>query len=213
MIQSRTGNHDVRVLIRGFGVVVRDNAPMPLSREFRYIGSVPETEPDSRTAFDLIDISGASSIEVVRSINFNIMGVMHPVVLSISLPSQPKTTHSHAFKNTYRGSLDTKNKQYRHTRQYKTGKCLQLLTFSTSMDGEHTQEVRCFRQMQVYKLPSVITRLGIYLVGASNLFRIPGPLTQSQFDSAATQAQTGSGYDLINRDERRYNRLGKLVQP
>jgi iron complex outermembrane receptor protein len=46
----------------------------------------------------------------------------------------------------------------------------------------------------------------MYLVAANNLMHIPGPLTQAQVDANPTQAHA----DYLSRDERRYNRLGRL---
>jgi len=57
LTQSRTGNQDVRVMIRGFG-----------ARGIRvYVDSFPETESDGRTSFDLVEIANAHSIEVLRT--------------------------------------------------------------------------------------------------------------------------------------------------
>jgi hypothetical protein len=50
------------------------------------------------------------------------------------------------------------------------------------------------------------TKLGVYLIGSSSLFHIPGPLTKVEFDTDPSQAN--SIYE--QRDERRFNRLGRL---
>ena len=50
------------------------------------------------------------------------------------------------------------------------------------------------------------TNVGIFLTGTSNVFRIPGPLTQAQYDSLPEQSDSV----FIKRDDRRVNRLGRL---
>ncbi|MFN8368090.1 MAG: TonB-dependent receptor [Candidatus Kapaibacterium sp.] len=211
LVQSRTGNHDVRVLIRGFGARgagQRSNAGTSRGVRF-YIDGIPETEPDGRTAFDLIDISGASSIEVVRSNASTLWGNASGGVINISTVP----TEDYAFtriQNTM-GSFGYQKQTLQAYSPIQNGKVFATVN-NTNFDGwrAHSGSTLFQANAGVQTTISNNTRLGIYLVGASNLFRIPGPLTQAQFDSAATQAQTGSGYDLINRDERRYNRLGRI---
>jgi len=50
------------------------------------------------------------------------------------------------------------------------------------------------------------TLLGIHLIGASSKFSIPGPLTQTQFDSMPSMANLTYG----KNQERRYNRLARI---
>jgi iron complex outermembrane receptor protein len=50
------------------------------------------------------------------------------------------------------------------------------------------------------------TRLGVYLVAANNLMHIPGPLTLAEYTADPTQANAA----YLTRDERRYNRLGRM---
>ena len=68
LAQSRAGNQDVRVTIRGFGARgAGDRSNSGTSRGIRVmVDGIPETEPDGRTSFDLIDLGLSSSIEVIR---------------------------------------------------------------------------------------------------------------------------------------------------
>lgn len=67
--QSRYGTSDVRLVIRGFGARgagERSNAGT--SRGVRVLlDGIPETEPDGRTSFDLVDLAAARRVEIVRS--------------------------------------------------------------------------------------------------------------------------------------------------
>ncbi|HXV16539.1 MAG TPA: TonB-dependent receptor plug domain-containing protein, partial [Gemmatimonadaceae bacterium] len=67
--QSRYGTSDIRLSIRGFGARgAGDRSNAGTSRGIRVlIDGIPETEPDGRTSFDLVDLAAASGIEVVRS--------------------------------------------------------------------------------------------------------------------------------------------------
>ena len=69
LAQNRAGWSDVRLVIRGFGARgAGDRSNAGTSRGVRVlVDGFPETEPDGRTAFDLIDLAGASGIEVIRS--------------------------------------------------------------------------------------------------------------------------------------------------
>src|SRR6185503_11535455 len=67
--QSRYGNQDVRITIRGYGARgAGDRSNAGTSRGIRVLlDGVPETEPDGRTSFDGIDMASAENVEVIRS--------------------------------------------------------------------------------------------------------------------------------------------------
>src|SRR5215211_871432 len=67
--QSRYGTSDVRLNIRGFGARgAGDRSNAGTTRGIRVlIDGIPETEPDGRTSFDLVDLAAANGIEIVRS--------------------------------------------------------------------------------------------------------------------------------------------------
>ena len=69
LAQSRYGNQDVRITIRGFGARgAGDKSNTGTSRGIKFfVDGIPETEPDGRTSFDNIDLSLTNKIEVVRS--------------------------------------------------------------------------------------------------------------------------------------------------
>jgi CheY-like chemotaxis protein len=69
LAQSRYGNQDVRLVIRGFGARgAGDRSNAGTSRGIRVLlDGIPETEPDGRTSFDGIDLASAEHVEVIRS--------------------------------------------------------------------------------------------------------------------------------------------------
>src|SRR5258705_288393 len=69
LAQSRSGGGDVRISIRGFGSRgAGDRSNAGTSRGVRILlDGIPETEPDGRTALDLVDLALVEQMEVVRS--------------------------------------------------------------------------------------------------------------------------------------------------
>ena len=69
LAKSRSGNQDVRIVIRGFGARgAGDRSNSGTSRGIRIlVDGFPETEPDGRTAFDQIDLNFVENIEVIKS--------------------------------------------------------------------------------------------------------------------------------------------------
>ena len=61
-MQSRYGNHDVRISIRGFGS--RSNTGIRGVRIL--LDGIPESEPDGQTRIEAIDFNSLGSIEVVK---------------------------------------------------------------------------------------------------------------------------------------------------
>ncbi len=61
-MQSRYGNHDVRISIRGFGS--RSNSGIRGVRIL--LDGIPESEPDGQTRIEAIDFNSLGSIEVVK---------------------------------------------------------------------------------------------------------------------------------------------------
>jgi iron complex outermembrane receptor protein len=218
LVQSRTGNQDVRVLIRGFGARgagERSNAGTSRGVRF-YIDGIPETEPDGRTAFDLIDLSGASSIEVLRSNASALWGNAAGGVVSVStVPTADRAfiagqfqTGSFGFqKHSLRAMTFTGTKP-------EDGKLFISLN-NTMFDGWRAQSRSLLSQFNAGWTANVSdkTKLGVFLAGASNNFQIPGPLTQSQFDDNPQQAQGDARIyspSYVERNERRHNRLGRI---
>lgn len=207
LVQSRFGNQDVRITIRGFGARgagERSNAGT--SRGVRILSNgFPETEPDGRTSFDLTDISGAGAIEVMRSNASSTYGNASGGVINImsnTMFESPYASYGESFGSYgFRKEMLTAGAFLGDGRMY-------LSMSNTKFDGWRMQS----RSSQFLVTTGVVapvgekTTLGVHLAGTSNMFRIPGPLTLAQYDSLAQQADS----QYIKRDERRFNRLGRL---
>ncbi len=204
---SRFGNQDIRIVIRGFGARgAGERSNSGTSRGIRVLSDgFPETEPDGRTAFDLIDLAGAGFIEVVRSNASSIWGNAAGGVVNIRSNTsfeEPYAAYSSAF-----GDFGFHKEMIQAGAKLGTGK-LAVSISNTNADGWRWHSKSSLTHLNAALLSQLgeQTTLGVYLTGASNLFRIPGPLTLLQYDENPRQADSL----YIKRDERRFNRLGRL---
>ena len=205
--QSRYGTSDVRLIIRGYGARgAGDRSNSGTSRGVRVLlDGFPETEPDGRTAFDDIDLATAEAVEVVRSNASALWGNAAGGVVNIfSVPtvSEPSLEVQPLF-----GRFGLKRLAVRAAAPVSEGAMWASFTNSTFTGWrKHSDARRALLNAGVTGQLTDATRLGVYLVAANNLMHIPGPLTQAELDADPTQANPT--YAL--RDERRYNRQGRL---
>jgi len=205
--QSRYGTSDVRLVIRGFGARgAGDRSNAGTSRGVRVlVDGFPETEPDGRTAFDQIDLGAAESVEVIRSNASAVWGNAAGGVINVhTVPTfGPSTFEFQPVFGAYGFA------RYATRMAAPVGDGMAYLNFTnTSFDGwrEHSSARRSMFNAGVVGNLGPATRLGVYASGANNLFRIPGPLTQAEVDADPRQ----SNATYAQRDERRYNRLGRV---
>lgn len=207
LAQSRSGNQDVRLVIRGFGARgAGDRSNSGTSRGIRVmVDGIPETEPDGRTSFDQIDLSIADNIEVIRSNASAIWGNAAGGVVNIS--TVPTTTENSFSLRTLAGSFGFNQFQLYGNTDFRNGKIFSSLS-NSNLEGwrKHSSSYRTLLNFGIVSFLSDMTKLGLFVSGTSNMFHIPGPLTQKQFDADPTQSN--STYE--QRDERRFNRLGKI---
>ena len=205
--QSRYGASDIRLSIRGFGARgAGDRSNAGTSRGIRVlIDGIPETEPDGRTSFDLVDLAAASGIEVVRSNASALWGNAGGGVVAIrTVPEfdQPfgKATQmagSYGFMRTalQGGTL--------------LGPASLAITFTNTMqDGyrAHSDSRRALVNASLTSPLGSSTDVGIFVAAANDLFHIPGPLTMER----ALQDPRSANATYATRDERRYNRLARV---
>lgn len=207
LAQSRSGNQDIRISIRGFGARgAGDRSNAGTSRGVRVLmDGIPETEPDGRTSFDMVDLNAIQNMEVVRSNSSAIWGNAGGGVVSLS--TIPYFEKPYAGATAKFGSFGLKEYYFR------TGSVIGESRFyanytTTTFDGwrANSASERDIVNIGIVSSVSDITTLGVHLVGTQNLFHIPGPLSKAQFDSSARQANPV----YINRYERRNNKTGRI---
>lgn len=208
LAQSRAGNQDIRIVIRGFGARgAGDRSNSGTSRGIRIMmDGIPETEPDGRTSFDNIDPSLASGIEVIRSNSSALWGNAAGGVINIS--SMPEFTSPFLRVGSLFGSFGLQKYTLQAGTVIGNGKLVASLSTS-AFEGwrKHSSSYRHILNISLQTSLAPETKLGVYAVATSNMFHIPGPLSQTEFDS--DPVQSNSVYDA--RDERRFNRLGRIA--
>ncbi len=207
LAQSRAGNQDIRIIIRGFGARgAGDRSNSGTSRGVRVmIDGVPETEPDGRTSFDNVDLSIAENIEVVRSNASALWGNASGGIINIS--TVPYFTKPHIKLGGMAGSYGFQ-KYYLQTGTTIGSGQIYLTASRDILDGwrKHSDSNRTVVNLGIVSNLSGHTKMEISMIGSSNLFHIPGPLTKLQYNSDPMQANA----TYLSRDERRYNRLGRI---
>lgn len=205
--QSRYGSSDVRLIIRGYGARgAGDRSNAGTSRGVRVLlDGFPETEPDGRTAFDQIDLATAQAVEVVRSSAGSIWGNAAGGVVNVL--SMPSSRLSSLDVQPIVGGFGLQRIAVRTSAPIGNGVAWLAFT-NSSFDGwrAHSSARRSVINAGASGAVGERTTLGLFLTAANNLMHIPGPLTQAQLDVDPSQANAA----YATRDERRYNRLGRL---
>jgi iron complex outermembrane receptor protein len=212
--QSRSGGIDARVQIRGFGARgagQRSNAGTSRGIRF-YTDGIPETEPDGRTAFDLINTVHASSVEVIRSNSSTLWGNAAGGIVSVS--TVPTTRAPFVDIDVAGGSFGLLRQSLLANTPLGNGQAYVSIT-NTAMDGwrQMSRGFQTLGTIGVVTHPSERTNLNIFTTAATNQFEIPGPLTEAQYEADPQQAQGDTTIyrpSFVQRDERRDNRLIRI---
>ncbi len=207
LVQSRYGTSDVRITIRGFGARgAGDRSNAGTSRGIRVLmDGMPETEPDGRTSFDNVDLAAAEGIDVIRSNSSSLWGNAAGGVVSIS--TVPTVDRNFMSAQLMTGSFGLQRYVAQGGMRLGDGVAYATLV-NTTFDGwrGNSDARRVLLNAGVAVPVSDNTLLRVHLLGANNLMHIPGPLSAAQV--AADPKQANATYR--GRDERRYNRLGRL---
>lgn len=205
--QSRFGNQDVRIVIRGFGARgAGDRSNSGTTRGIRVmLDGIPETEPDGRTSFDEIDLSLAGNVEVVRSNASALWGNASGGIINVS--SVPEFNNYFIKSNAMFGSYGFRKYSLQAGSEIGNGK-LFFSVANSVFDGwrKHSGSARTVVNLGLNSDLSTNSKLGVFLVGSTNIFHIPGPLSEEEFQ--LNPSNSNSVYEA--RDERRFNRLGRF---
>ena len=207
LAQSRSGGMDARITIRGFGSRgAGDRSNAGTTRGIRFvIDGVPETEPDGRTSLDDIDLWAASSITIVRSNASALWGNASGGLVSIT--TAPGADAAPFTARTLFGSYGYQRNLLEANEAIGSGR-VHASIVTTKYDG-YRGNSQNERQLVTTGLQTPLgdaTDFALSLVGASNLFFVPGPLSSAQFDADPTQPNP----TYASRQERRYNRMVRL---
>ncbi len=206
--QSRYGGSDIRIVIRGFGARgAGDRSNAGTTRGIRVLlDGVPETEPDGRTSLDNVDLAAVTSVEVIRSNASALWGNAAGGVVSLSTLDEARPGFASGERMT--GSFGLQRLVLRGGAPLGDG-AVALAVVNTEFDGwrAHSAASRWLGTLSAVTRLGSGTRLGAYAVVTRNAYRIPGPLTSAQVDSAPALANA----TYASRDERRDNRLARIA--
>lgn len=200
-LQSRYGNHDVRVAIRGFGS--RSNTGIRGVRIL--LDGIPESEPDGQTRIEAIDFNSIGSIELVKgnasSLYTNAPGGVINFINDIHFP-YPFAMNFNEF-----GSYDLRRNGLKFG--IRTDKYSLLGTYSYhNYKGfrPHSQDYWHIFNTVVDVLPGDETNLKILGYFVRGLIKLPGSLTKDEFGQDPYQAAQRD----LDRDSKRITTKGRL---
>ncbi len=200
-LQSRYGNHDVRIAIRGFGS--RSNTGIRGVRIL--LDGIPESEPDGQTRIEAIDFNSIGSIEVVKgnssSLYTNAPGGVINFINDIYFP------YSFATQFNEFGSFDLRRNGLKFG--VRTDKYGLLGTYSYhNYKGfrPHSEDYWHIFNTVVDLLPGDGTNLQILGYFVDGLIKLPGSLTKDEFEEDPYQAAQRDK----DRDSKRITTKGRL---
>lgn len=200
-LQSRYGNHDVRIAIRGFGS--RSNTGIRGVRIL--LDGIPESEPDGQTRIEAIDFNSVGTIEVVKgnssSLYTNAPGGVINFINDIYFP------YSFATQFNEFGSFDLRRNGLKFG--VRTDKYGFLGTYSYhNYKGfrPHSEDYWHIFNTVMDVLPGDKTNLQVYGYFVDGLIKLPGSLTKAEFDEDPYQANSRD----VGRDAKRISTKGRL---
>ena len=208
LAQSRYGNSDIRLMIRGFGSRgAGDRSNSGTSRGVRVlINGIPETEPDGRTAFDNVDLGIAQQIDVVRSNASAQWGNAAGGVVNINTIPEYSTPFIEA--SNAMGSSGLKRFGLSAGTLVGQGRVFGSV-FNSSFEGwrKNSMSSRTAIDGGIVAPLGEGTTLKVLVAAALNRFNVPGPLTKAQMDADPTQANSV----YLSRRERRDNTVVRVA--
>jgi iron complex outermembrane recepter protein len=205
--QSRSGGGDVRITIRGFGARgAGDRSNAGTTRGIRVLlDGIPETEPDGRTALDLVDLALVEGVEIVRSNASSLYGNAAGGV--IDLRSVPVAGTRTLSVQSQAGSFGLQRFIGRAVAPMGNG-TMYVGIANTHLDGwrAHSQSDRTTVLAGIRAPVGERTTLSVLAAGGNDRYLIPGPLTRAEAQSEPQLANA----TYAQRHERRHNRLARL---
>ena len=200
-LQSRYGNHDVRISIRGFGS--RSNTGIRGVRIL--LDGIPESEPDGQTRIEAIDFNSIGSIELVKgnssSLYTNAPGGVINFINDIHFP------YSFATQFNEFGSFDLRRNGIKVG--VRTDKYALLNTYSYhNYKGfrPHSQDYWHIYNMALDVLPGDGSDLQVLGYFAEGVIYLPGSLTKEEFEEDPYQAAPNE----LSSNSRRETTKGRL---
>lgn len=200
-MQSRYGNHDVRISIRGFGS--RSNTGIRGVRILQ--DGIPESEPDGQTRIESIDFQNIGTIEVVKG-NASSLYTNAPGGV-INFISDLNFSNSYVTQFNEFGSFGLSSNGFKTAVKTESYRLLTTYNYHSARGyREHSQDNWHIFNAALETSPSERSRLSLLGYFVSGLIRLPGSLTRAQFDADPFQSNSRD----VSRDAKRISRKGRL---
>ncbi|RKY99738.1 MAG: hypothetical protein DRQ13_01755, partial [Ignavibacteriae bacterium] len=200
-LQSRYGNHDVRISIRGFGS--RSNSGIRGVRIL--LDGIPESEPDGQTRIEAIDFNSIGRIEIVKgnssSLYTNAPGGVVNFINDVDFPRSSVIQFNQfgSFdlrRNGFKTGIRTDNYGFLATYSYQNYKGFRI----------HNNEYWHIFNTVLEVHPGDNTSLKILGYFVDGLIKLPGSLTKEEFEEDPFQ----SDQRQVDRDAKRLSTKGRL---
>jgi iron complex outermembrane receptor protein len=200
-LESRYGNHDVRISIRGFGS--RSNSGIRGVRIL--LDGIPESEPDGQTRIEAIDFQSIGSIEVVKgnssSLYTNAPGGVINFINDITFP------RNHFISFNQFGSFDLRQNGFKTGVRTPDYALMSTYSYHNSRGfREHSEDFWHILNMVAETTPNETSFLRAYGYFVDGLIRLPGSLTREDFEEDPFQANPRA----VSRDTKRITRKGRV---
>jgi iron complex outermembrane receptor protein len=200
-LQSRYGNHDVRISIRGFGS--RSNTGIRGVRILQ--DGIPESEPDGQTRIESIDFENVGSIEVVKgnasSLYTNAPGGVINFISDLNFDRSFVTQFNNfgsfgLSSNGFKTAVRTKNYRLLTTYNYHSARGYR----------EHSQDYWHILNAAAEITPTELSKLSMFGYYVTGLIKLPGSITKAQFDLDPFASNPRD----LSRDAKRISKKGRL---
>lgn len=200
-LQSRFGNNDIRISIRGFGT--RSNSGIRGVRILQ--DGIPETETDGESVIDAVDFSSLGGVEVVKGnqsvLYSNATGGVINFLSDFSFQKTYFASYNQfgRFGNRQNGlKVGVKEDNYRFFMSYNY----------TNIDGfrDHSSQYTNLVNGIFSGLLGAKSTIDVLFNYVNGLNRLPGSLTEAQYNENGNQARDIA----ISQDFRRDTKKGRL---
>ncbi len=200
-MQSRYGNHDVRISIRGFGS--RSNTGIRGVRIL--LDGIPESEPDGQTRIEAIDFNSVGAIEIVKgnssSLYTNAPGGVVNFINDIDFNESFVTQFNQI------GGYDLRQNGIKAGVARNNLKMLFTYTYHNYTGYRaHSQDYWNILNTVIETKPDNLSKLQILGYFVDGLIKLPGSLTKAEYDADPYQAaQRETDFDF-----RRVSKKGRI---
>lgn len=201
-MQSRYGNHDVRISIRGFGS--RSNTGIRGVRIL--LDGIPESEPDGQTRIEAIDFNSIGSIEIVKgnssSLYTNAPGGVVNFINDINF--------ANSFFNQFNefGSFNLRRNGFKAGIRTENYGLLTTYTYHNYKGyREHSEDYWHILNTVLETTPGDNTNFQFLGYFATGLIRLPGSLTKEEFEKDTYQPAKRE----VDWDFRRISKKGRIA--